>query len=141
MCDVFTAFDAVDNGLNRRAIHQQHFAFAAHLAEQVFAGGFPGLDGVGHDRRVCAFSGRIDRNNDNSGGFCALNGRLDPGLIDGGNNDEIHFLLNKRVNLRVLVCQIHLRILDVKGGADFRRGLLSVPFHRGEEGVGHVLHH
>lgn len=39
--DVFTAFDAVDNGLNRRAIHQQHFAFAAHLAEQVFAGGFP----------------------------------------------------------------------------------------------------
>ena len=41
--DVFTAFDAVNNGLNRRAVHQQHFLpFAAHLAEQIFAGGFAG---------------------------------------------------------------------------------------------------
>ncbi|SLO21269.1 Uncharacterised protein [Klebsiella pneumoniae] len=141
MRDVFTAFDAVNNGLNRRAVHQQHFAFAAHLAEQIFAGGFAGLDGIGHDLRVSAPGGRIDRDNDNSGGFCPLNGRFDAGLIDGGNNDQIHFLLNKGVNLRVLICQIDLRILYVKGCADFCRGLLCVPFHCREEGVGHVLHH
>ena len=101
--DVFTAAHAVNNGLNRRAVHQQHFAFAAHLAEQIFAGGFAGWMAL---VAIAASSPwrRIDRDNDNSGGFCPLNGRLDAGLIDGGNNDQIHFLLNKGVNLRVLVC-------------------------------------
>jgi hypothetical protein len=139
--DGLAAIDAVDDRLDWRAVHQKDLALAAHLLEEIVAGLLTGLDGIGHDHSIRALGRRVDGDHDDACVLGAGDGRLNTCLIHGRDHDEIDALLDEGVDLGVLVCEIKLRVLRVHAGADLGSCLLRPLVHRGEEWIGHILHH
>ena len=85
--------------------------------------------------------GRIDGDDNDAGVLGPLNRRLYARLVDGRDDDQVDALLDERVDLRVLIGEIELRILGVDLGADLGRCLLGALVHGRKERIGHVLNH
>ena len=108
---------------------------------KVFAGKLASLDTIRHHDCVGTLRRRINSNNNDTRGTSTLDGRLQTALIDGGDDDQVHTLLNERRDLVILSSQIKLSILNVQRSANLLRLNFRLPIHGREERIGHILHH